>query len=125
MESINNISNLINWNVYMASVDLKDAFFSVPIHNDLQKYLKFKFGSLFQFTFMPNGYGPVIRIYTKTSKVPFGYLRSQGHNPVVYVDDSNLQWDTYQSCLPNILDTIKLLRELGFVIHPDKSVLTP
>ena len=30
----------------------------------------------------------------------------------------------YQSCLANILDTIKLLRKLDFVIHPDKSVLT-
>ena len=47
MESINNISNLINRNVYMASVDLKDAFFSVPIHYDHQKYLKFIFGYLF------------------------------------------------------------------------------
>ena len=59
------------------------------------------------------------------SKKPFGHLRSQGHNSVVYVDDSYLQGDTYQSCFANILDTIKLLRELGFGIHPNKSVLTP
>ena len=52
-------------------------------------------------------------------------MRSQGHNSVVYGDDSYLQGDTYQSCLANILETIKLLRELSFVIHPDKSVLTP
>ena len=74
---------------------------------------------------IPNGYGSAMRIFTKISKVPFGHLRSQGHNSVVYVDDSYLQGDTYQSCLANILDNIKLLRELGFVIHPDKSVLTP
>ena len=124
MESINNVINLIKPNVYMASIDLKDAFFSVPIHYDHQKYLKFIFGNLFQFTSMPNGYGPAMRIFTKISKVPFGHLRSQGHNSVVYVDDLYLQGDTYQSCLATILDTIKLLRELGFVIHPDKSVLT-
>ena len=125
VESINNVINLIKPKVYIASIDLKDAFFSVPIHNDHQKYLKFLFGNLFQFTSMPNGYGPAMRIFTKISKVPFGHLRSQGHNSVVYVDDSYLQGDTYQSCLANILDTIKLMRELGFVIHPDKSVLTP
>ena len=73
---------------------------------------------------MPNGYGPAMRIFTKITKVPFGYLRSQGHNSVVYVDNSYLQGDTYLSCLANILDTIKLLREVGFVNHPDKSVLT-
>ena len=105
MESINNIISLIKPNVYMASTDLKDAFFSVPIHYDYQKYLKFIFGNLFQFTSMPNGYGPAMRIFTKISKVPFGHLRSQGHNSVVYVDDSYLQGDTYQACFANIVDT--------------------
>ena len=47
MDSINNVINLIKPNVYMASVDLKDAFFSVTIHYDHQKYLKFIFGYLF------------------------------------------------------------------------------
>ena len=108
----------------MASIDLKDALFSVPIHNDYKKYLKFIFGNLFHFTSKPNGYGPAMRIFTRTSKVPFGHLRSQGHNSAVYVDDSYPQGDMYQSCLASILDTIKLLRELGFVIQPDKSVLT-
>ena len=73
---------------------------------------------------MPNGYGPAMRIFTKISKVLLGHLRSQGYNSVVDVDDSYLQGDTHQSCLAKILDTITLLRELGFVIHPDKSVLT-
>ena len=73
---------------------------------------------------MLNGYGPAMRIFTKISKMPFGRLRSQGHNSVVYAGDSYLQGDMYQSFLASILDTIKLLRELGFIIHPDKSVLT-
>ena len=109
----------------MTPIDLKDAFFSEPIHNDHQKYLKFIFGNLFQFTSMPNGYGPAMRIFTKMSKVPFDPLRSQGHKLVVYVNDSYIQGDMCQSRLANILDTIKSLKELGFLIHPDKSVLTP
>ena len=125
MESINNVINLIESYVYMASINLKDAFFSVLIHNDHQKDLKFIFGNLFQFTSIPNGYGPAMRIFTKISKVPFAFLRGQGHNSVVYVDESYLQGDTYQSRLVNILDTTKLLRELGFLINPDKSVLIP
>ena len=72
---------------------------------------------------MSNGSGRS-RIFTKKWKVPFRHLRSQGHNSVVYVDDLYLQGDTYQS-FANILDTIKLLRERGFVINPDKSVFTP
>ena len=91
MESINNILNIIRPNVYMASIDLKDAFFSVPIHPTHQKYLKFTFDDLLQFTCMPTGYGPAMRVFTKISKVPFGHLRSLGHNSVVYVNDSYLQ----------------------------------
>ena len=41
MESLLNVLNIIKPNVYMASVDLKDAFYSVPIHEENQKYFKF------------------------------------------------------------------------------------
>ena len=71
MESINNVLNIIRPNVYMASIDLKDALFSVPIHPTHQKHLKFTFDDLLQFTCIPNGYGPAMRVFTKISKVPF------------------------------------------------------
>ena len=71
---------------------------------------------------MPNGYGPAMRVFTKISKVPFGHLRSLGHNSVVYVDDSYLQGEIYLACLDNISDTIKLLRGLGFAINRKISV---
>ena len=73
---------------------------------------------------MPNGCRPAIRVFTKISKVPFGHLTSLGDNSVIYVDDSYLLRQTYQACLHNITDTIKLLRELGFVINTEKPVLT-
>ena len=40
MESINNAFNIITLKAYMASIDLKGAFFSAPIHPTHQKYLK-------------------------------------------------------------------------------------
>ena len=73
---------------------------------------------------MPNGCRPAMRVFTKISKVPFGHLTSLGDNSVIYVDDSYLLRQTYQACLHNITDTIKLLRELGFVINTEKPVLT-
>ena len=94
MKSINNIVNIIRPNVYMASVDLKEAFFSVPIHSAYQKYLTFTFDDLFQVTWVPNGYGPAMRVLTKIFKVPFGYLKSLPQNSVVYVDHSYLQRKT-------------------------------
>ena len=58
-------------------------------------------------------------------KVPFSYLRSKGFISVVFVDDSYLQGNTYKACLHNIKNTIELLQNLGFTIHPTKSILTP
>ena len=41
MESINQVIDIVRPNVYMASIDLKDAFYSIPIHPEHQKYLNF------------------------------------------------------------------------------------
>ena len=72
---------------------------------------------------MPDGYEPATRVFTKISKVPFGHLGSLDQNSVV--DDSYLRGETHQACLDNISDTIKLFRELGFVIHTEKLVIAP
>ena len=42
MESLQSVLNIIRPFCWMASVDLKDAFYTVPIHPDHQKFLKFK-----------------------------------------------------------------------------------
>ena len=44
---------------------------------------------------------------------------------VKYIDDSLLLGETFEICLNNIRATVALLRELGFTIHPEKSVLVP
>jgi len=125
IESIKNVLNLIRPGAYMASIDLKDAFFSVPIFPQHQRFLKFYFDRLYQFRCMPQGYGPAMRIFTKITKVPFSYLRGIGYSSVVYVDDSYLQGHNYIECYNNICATVNLLKELGFTIHPDKSSFLP
>ena len=88
MESINHVFNVIRPNAYMASVDLKDDFFSISICIEDQKYLFFRHrGIFYKFTCMPNGYGPAMRAFTKILKVPYACLRRIGHISVYYVDD--------------------------------------
>jgi len=125
IESIQNVLNVVKPNAFMASIDLKDAFYSVPIYKEHQKYLKFFHKKLYKFVCLPNGYGPAMRVFTKITKVPFSHLRKNGHISVVFVDDSYLQSNTYEECMTNIHDTVKLLELLGFTIHPNKSILTP
>ena len=109
----------------MASIDLKDAFYSVPVHKNHQAYLTFFVEEYLKFVCMPNGYGTAMRIFTKISKILFSILREKGFLSVVYAGDSYLQGDDYEGCYSNVLNPIEILRSLGFTIHQDKSKFIP
>ena len=124
LESINNALNIIRPNnVCKASTDLKDAFFSVPIHSTHQKYIKFTFDDFNLYACqmdMDLLWGSLL----KYIKYPLD-IWEVWVTTVVYVEVSYLQGKTYQAFLDNISGAIKLLNELHFVINTEKSVLTP
>ena len=109
----------------MASINLKDAFYHVPIHKNYRNYLTFFCEKYIKIVCMPNGYGPAMRMFTKISKVPFSILREEGHISIMYVDDSYLQGADFEDCFDNVLETIVLLRSLGFTINIEKSNFFP
>ena len=126
MNTIWSAVNMMKQNCFMASIDLKDAYYSVPIRVEQQKFLKFIWkGEGYKFTCFPNGLALCPRKFTKLMKPAYCYLRKQGHLSVSYIDDSYLQGDSYDDCLANIIDTMKLFDKLGFVIHLSKSVIEP
>jgi len=126
IESIKQVIHMITPGCYLASLDIKDAFYSIPIHREHKRYLKFTWqGTFYQFEVMPNGYIDAMRIFTKILKPAFSYLRELGHSSVIYVDDSLLHGYSYQQCLENVKITERILDSLGFSIHIDKSVKVP
>ena len=53
----------------MASIDLKDAYYSAPIYTDFQKYLTFQWkGKLYKLVCFPNGLAICPRKFTKLLK---------------------------------------------------------
>ena len=126
MESLKQALHMVRPNAFLASIDIKDAFYSVPIHKSHKKYLKFMWAANpHQFEAMPNGYKDAMRVFTKLMKPVFSYLREQGYISVIYVDDSLLYGDNFEECLRNVIVTLECLQELGFIIHSKKSVLIP
>ena len=79
----------------------------------------------YQYVVLPNGFSSAVRVFTKVLTTSFKYLRSKGHLSVEYIDDSLLLGETFDICLKNIRTTVAFLRELEFIIHPEKSVLVP
>ena len=86
----------------MASIDLRDAYYTVAIHSDHQKYLKFVAnGVLYQYTCLPNGLASAPRIFTKLMKPVYSTLRSMGQIISGYIDDSYLQENSVAACSSN------------------------
>ena len=126
METIQHILSMVTPNCWMASVNLKDAYYSVKVHPSYQRYLKFKFqGELYAYTVYPNGLASCPRQFTKLLKPPISLLRSRGHILSSYIDDIYIQSDTYSGCIDSVLSTFQEFDSLGFVIHPEKSEFIP
>ena len=101
MDTLESAIRLMTPGCYMASVDLKEAYYSVPIAKDHQKYLKFEWDhTLYQFTCFPNGLAFCPRKFTKLLKPIYSVLRRQGHIPSPYIDDSYLQGSDCEDSLP-------------------------
>ena len=76
MDSISTVLNLINKDCFMASIDLKDAYYSLKISENFHQYLKFEFlDKLYEFVCFPNGLAPYPRKFTKITKIPLSDLR--------------------------------------------------
>lgn len=126
MESLQSVIQLMKKDCYMASVDLQDAYYSVKIDDKYQKYLKFSWDhQLYKFSCLPNGLACAPRMFTKLLKPVYSTLRSRGFLSVAYIDDSYLQGGSYEECKSNVNATVELFTELGFIVHPNKSVTTP
>ena len=126
LDNITTILLNITQDCFMASFDLKSAYYSVPIRIDFQKYLQFRWeDTLYQFTCYPNGLAPCPRKFTKINKVPLTHLRMNNSIISGYIDDFFLQGQSYSTCEDTVFQAITLFDKLGFVIHPDKSSLIP
>ena len=126
MDTFESAIKLVTSKSFMASIDLRHAYYSVPIAEEHQKFLRFYWnGKLFQYTCLPNGISSAPRIFTKLLKPVYSSLRVLGHVNVGYIDDSLLLGETIEECNKNVNDTIELMSKLGFVIHEDKSVFQP
>ena len=96
MENFKNVLQIIKPNCWLASVDLKSAYYSIPIHREFQRYLKFYWDKPYVLIALPNSYTDGPRVFTKILKPPFAELRSMGYTSVIFLDDSILQDDSFE-----------------------------
>ena len=124
MDNIHTALRLVRPQCFMASVDLKDAYYSVPIASEQRQFLMFKWeNKYYRYTCLPNGLACAPRLFTKILKPIYAHLHSLGHTSMGHIDDSFLVGYTHSACQQNVTDTVATFTKLGFVVHPLKSVL--
>lgn len=126
METVEDIMNTLEQNDYMASIDLSDAFFSVPIHDSCKKYLCFQFDNqTYHFNVLPFGMSSSPRIFSKVLKPVISHLRSLGVRILSYLDDIFICASSYNALIEHINLTLNLLISLGYFPNYEKSLLIP
>ena len=126
MHSLRTALEMMRPNCWMGSVDLRDAYYSVAIKQEFRKFLRFRWGEqLFQFTALPNGLSCAPRIFTKLLNPVFAKLRELGHECFKYIDDSFVVADSSEKCAESLGVLSRMLEQLGFALHEEKSVMTP
>ena len=111
---------------WFTSVDLKDAYFHVPIAPHHRQFLRFAFqGRHFQFRVLPFGLSLSPRVFTRCVAAALSPLQSRGMKILPYLDD-------WLICAPSqsqvALDTTLLLSHvarLGLRVNLTKSCLVP
>ena len=126
METLRSAIDSMRPNCFFWSVDLSEAFYSIPIEQGDRKFFRFVFDhKKYQFTALAMGYGLSPMVFTKVLKPVFASLRAIGFISTAYIDDSCLQGSTFEECQQNIFATVKLIDSLGLTVHLDKSVRIP
>ena len=126
MEDIRNLKDILQENDFMAKLDLREAYFSIPMAEESRKFLQFKWKrKCFQFTCLPFGLSSAPYIFTKLLKPVLTCLREQGIRCLMYIDDMLILGKTQEELTHNFQICKSLLISLGFMVNEEKSVAGP
>ena len=126
MEGLNTLLDLLSGSEFFTTTDLKDAYFSILIHADHYKYLRFEWNStLFEVICLPFGLSLALRVFTKVLKPFVESIRNKGIRLVIYLDDMAIISSSRELSSREAGIVVQILESLGFTINKEKSVLFP
>ena len=126
MDSLNSVLNLVKKGDWALSLDLKDAYFHIPIHPSHKQYLRFCVNNqCYQFRVLCFGPTSAPRVFTKVCAIVAAHLRAQNIRLAAYLDDWFVVNQNKGKLVADREKAINLLIKLGFIINVEKSNLNP
>ena len=117
MEGLQVVKSLIQQGDFMMKLDLKDAYYALPIHHSHRKYLRFVYQDrTYEFQCLPFGLSSAPRAFTKSLRPVLAVLRSMGIRVVIYIDDMLLLHQQSKVLQKVFAQVVDLLEKLGFLV---------
>lgn len=108
------------------SLDLKDAYFHIPIHPGFWKYLRFAVeGMTYAFVALPFGIATAPQVFTRVFGVIGAFLHQHGVNMIQYIDDWLVFHRDRRQLVTIAAELLPFLSHLGVIINLAKSELIP
>ena len=126
MEGLNVARLTLRRGDWLFKVDIKDAFFHVPVHPGLRDWLRFKWqGCHYHFSALPFGLSASPRAFTKVLREALRMARERGLRLVQYADDILGMATSRVAAGKDVAWLMAHLRRLGFLINMGSSVVEP
>jgi hypothetical protein len=126
MEGIHLVKDLLQEGDWLIKIDLKDAYFAIPIDQTHRPLLSFQWkGNTYQFNCLPFGLSLAPRIFTKILRPVIAWLRQLGCRLISYIDDNLLIAPSKQEATLMSQLATQLFEALEFSVNYPKSVLEP
>ena len=117
---------MLRKNQYACKVDLKHAYFHVPLSNELQRYVCVRFGDeVFQFLAMPFGISVAPAVWTSVMDVCAAIWRKHGLLVYVNFDDISILGDDPVACASARDFVLQTLCDAGLCVNYQKSEFEP
>ena len=126
METVASVLLPVREGDFLASLDLKDAYFQIPIHGSSRKLLRFMSEeTVYQFKALCFGLSTAPQVFTRVFAAVSAWAHARGIRLLRYLDDWLVLSSSEKKAKESIRELLSLCRTLGIVINEKKSDLVP
>lgn len=126
MLRITDVLQAITTHPWFIRIDLKDAYFHIPMALQHRQFLRFRFqGQIFQFIVLHFGLSLSPRVFTRCMTAALSPIQAQGVQLLPYLDDWLLCAPFSEQAIEQGNRLISHITQLGLKVTYSKSQLVP